>query len=44
MYTIKNGDEHDKLKAYYLFGEHPRELISSELALYFIKDLCSRLA
>lgn len=30
-----------KMGAYYLFGEHPRELISSELALFFLKDICN---
>jgi hypothetical protein len=28
-------------RAYLLFGEHPRELISPESGLHFLRDLCS---
>ena len=28
------------MKAYLLFGEHPRELISPETGLNFLRDLC----
>jgi len=37
---ISSKVESIKLKALYLFGEHPRELVSSEAALYFVNYLC----
>lgn len=29
-----------KLGAYFIFGEHPRELISSELSQFFLAEIC----
>lgn len=35
-----NNSKEKKLRAYLLFGEHPRELISPESGLRFLQDLC----
>jgi hypothetical protein len=35
-----NEGEGRKMKAYLLFGEHPREMISPETGLNFIRELC----
>lgn len=40
-YDIQNNNSHDKKSnAYILGGEHPRELVSSELVFNFVKYLC----
>jgi murein tripeptide amidase MpaA len=36
------SDRHNisKIPVVFFFGEHPREFISSEIGLYFIKNIC----
>ncbi|CAD8066346.1 unnamed protein product [Paramecium primaurelia] len=35
-----NRNQNKKYRAYILFGEHPRELISPESGIHFLNDLC----
>lgn len=35
-----NNIERKKYNSFLLFGEHPRELISSETGLHLVKKLC----
>ena len=40
--TFEKKNDKAKEKAFFLFGEHAREMISAELGLAFIQELCSR--
>lgn len=37
---ISKGTSQPKIKAFFVFGEHARELISTESALTFIREIC----
>ncbi len=40
FYDISSPSQGEKKNVYLLFGEHPREMISTELGLHYIKQLC----
>lgn len=39
--TLKPKDANTKNKAFIIFGEHAREMISVETGLHFLKKVCS---
>jgi hypothetical protein len=39
---ISTGTSQHKIKAFFVFGEHARELISTESALTLVRELCGR--
>jgi hypothetical protein len=41
VFSVKNPEADPVNKVFVLFGEHPRELISSESGFHFIQSLCS---
>jgi Zinc carboxypeptidase len=40
LISIKDPEQNNTRKAFFLFGEHAREMISPETGLLFLKQLC----